>query len=354
MRDPGQVRTGVVLATATLLIAFAAAEAFTRQFLHEEYLELSQGSAADPRDSGAQLDEGVETVAMLHRRSAVPGLVYELVPDQGKLVEGIRYSTNSYGMRDGEPLPPSDRSMNRVVVLGDSFTFGFRVEGIHSFPSQLENMLNLERTDRLIDVLNLGVDGYSSRDEALVLEHKGLLWQPDLVIVGYVLNDPELDPIQPAHRRFGESAIWQRSNLLRMAAKVRNGWEIQRLGGGNYYRYLHAQGYPKWQSVVEAFARIRELTVERDVPVLLVVLPQNPSGAWQDYPYRDIHRQVAREARSHRFSVIDMLGEFSNHRSRSVRVRRHDGHPNRFGHRLIAEAIYQWMQDNTALTRVAG
>ncbi len=61
---------------------------------------------------------------LLHRRSPLPDLAYELAPHADKEWRGVPVRVNGYGMRDGEPRADAD-GLTRVVVLGDSVTFGW-------------------------------------------------------------------------------------------------------------------------------------------------------------------------------------------------------------------------------------
>jgi hypothetical protein len=64
------------------------------------------------------------------------------------------------------------------------------------------------------EVLNMGVGGYSTADEALILEYKAMPLRPRLVLVQYFLNDPDTDPAQPLPAFFHETRWWQHSHLL--------------------------------------------------------------------------------------------------------------------------------------------
>ena len=280
---------------------------------------------------------------ILHRASSVPGLAFELSPNRQKKFEKVWIRTNNFGMRDSEPMSIERPSVFRIVVLGDSFTFGFRVAGEETYPSVLEQRLNQGGREDRFDVLNMGVSGYSTRDEALVLEHKALSWQPDLIVVGYVLNDPETAPVQPLTSYFQEPAVWQRFHLARLVARVKHGLDIENRGGGDYYRYLHAEGYPQWNGVVSALEEIRQLIEDQQIPVLMVIFPERPERRWGSYLYADLHQQVADVAQEKSFAVIDMLDRFRKHPPREMRVRLGDSHPSAGGHALAAEAIYEWI-----------
>ena len=91
----------------------------------------------------------------------------------------------------------------------------------------LERLLNGGAAGGPFEVLDLGVGGYSTRDEALTLESEGMRWNPKLIVIGYVLNDPESEPIQPLQSYFQEPSWWQHSALLRMLARCKNVLDIR-------------------------------------------------------------------------------------------------------------------------------
>lgn len=274
------------------------------------------------------------------RRSEVPGLAYELVPDSSLPWRRWMTETNSYGMRDREPLPDAD-GLVRIAAVGDSFTFGWKVRPDQGYPDVLEQRLNDGAEPGVeFDVLNFGVSGYSSRDEALVIEHKVVPWNPRVIVIGYVLNDPEITALQPLQAAFVPTEWWRHSYLLRLLAQVRWEAKVRRLGDGDYYRYLYADT-ERWNSVVEAFADIGRTADRTGARVLLVVFPRipPPDGSWDDYNYADLHVQIGELGRSNGFTVLDLYSRFSKYKPRQFGVTEADRHPNWRGHNLAARAI---------------
>jgi lysophospholipase L1-like esterase len=299
--------------------------------------------------------------AMIHRRSQVAGLDYELIPGLDVDAGGFRVRTNSLGMRGDEVELAKPASMQRIVVVGDSVAFGLHVENEATFASRLESLLNATRagTERRAQVLNLSVSGYSSKDEAIVVRRKALPLQPDLVIVGYYLNDPENEPLQRLHGYFHERALWERSDILRFIGWKRRSWRLEHYGHGDVFRYLHADP-EKWRNTVEALTDIAAATRERRVDVLLAVLPTlfgcarassasteggrdaHVSGwtRWEDYPYRDIHAQVIAEARRAGLDTIDLLDAWASSGRAPAELAADVEHPNALGHALLAQALF--------------
>ncbi len=286
---------------------------------------------------------------LIHRASPVPGLSYELVPNRTKDSVGAIIKTNSFGMRDDEPHAKSDTTLHRIAALGDSFTFGFGIRGEDAYPNVLERKLNAEMGGRRFEVLNFGVGGYSTRDEALVLKYKAAEWNPDLIIIGYYLNDPEIDPIQPVHSYYQDVSWWQYSNVLRLVVKAKFHWDIKKYGGGDYFRYLHAVDGRKWQSVVASFEEIKRIAAKRKTPVLLVIFPQIKNKPWADYPYHDLHHQVSAVANENGIDVIDLFHSYSRYPGNQLSTNYDNTHPSELGHILAANAIYRWIAANKAV-----
>ena len=104
--------------------------------------------------------------------------LYEMDPDVGKRMRpgwtgnefGAPVAINSKGLRSPETPYEKPEGVFRILALGDSWTFGFRMEEPDAYPRQLERILNeraAERGDRRrIEVINAGVIGYSTDQEA--------------------------------------------------------------------------------------------------------------------------------------------------------------------------------------------
>jgi lysophospholipase L1-like esterase len=328
---------GVVVTVMTCLLTMIAAEIFLAFFHPISYLKIP------PRESNHIWRDLIH-----HQPSSIPGLNYELTPNYSSRLWGVVVKTNSYGMRDDEPILSNDKSLKRIIVCGDSYTFGFGVSGEETYSSVLEERLNETSQDLQYDVLNMGVTGYCTRDQALLLINKGLSWDPKLVIIGYVLNDPEVEALQPLHRYFQEPYWWQHFNVLRLIAKAKFRLDVNRLGNGDYTRYLHSPEQYRWQSVLTAFEEIRVATAENNIPVLILIFPlMKGIEDWSEYPYRDLHQQVASAAKLKGYSVVDLNDVFSQHPINTLM--RRDGHPNKLGHSLTAGAIQEWFLKNRDL-----
>ena len=103
---------------------------------------------------------------------------------------GVPVHINNLGFRD-----PRDYSLAkgphtfRIIVLGDSVTFGHGSVYEHTYPYLLEQKLKQWRADVDWQVWNLAVPGYNTSQELAHLLEVGPGFAPNLVIIGLFDND---------------------------------------------------------------------------------------------------------------------------------------------------------------------
>jgi lysophospholipase L1-like esterase len=103
-----------------------------------------------------------------------------------------RIEINSEGFRGAEfPAAPPAGSL-RIACVGDSWTFGMPVNQDESYPERLASWLRAELPDRRFEVENFGVLGYSSYQGLQVFKARVLPLKPDVVAIGFGMNDSEV------------------------------------------------------------------------------------------------------------------------------------------------------------------
>ena len=113
-------------------------------------------------------------------------LGWSLIPDARRTIvnedgEAIDFVVNADGLRGPRVSLLRTPGVERVLVLGDSFTEAGEVPLDAAFATRLI------RTDR--EVVNAGVGGYGTVQEALWLRERGLTYDPDVVVVACYAND---------------------------------------------------------------------------------------------------------------------------------------------------------------------
>lgn len=217
---------------------------------------------------------------------------------------------DSLGIRDREygPRPPGTR---RIVVLGDSYTFGWGVEAGERYVDRLEARLNDSGRDRW-EVVKAGINAYGTREEGLWLAEYGWSLDPEVVLLEFCMGNDFADNLAPGYQvedgylvtiRAGSPASpasllesmkrWarERSHLF---VFLRDRLRWFRFGVGRSERTLALlrefnrsvdDGVPETVRFLRAMA---EDARRHGVPLLAVIVPMRH----QVYESRDVDREI--------------------------------------------------------------
>ena len=114
------------------------------------------------------------------KNRAGAGGVYQPTP----FMEAVNVRINKYGMRGGEVNLKRPDNAKRIMVLGDSNTFGYGVREEERFSDRLSGFLSGG-----YEVLNCGVFGYGTDQELLLFEGNVLAFKPDIVVLAFSPGD---------------------------------------------------------------------------------------------------------------------------------------------------------------------
>lgn len=100
-------------------------------------------------------------------------------------------NTNEEGFRDFHELE-KPAGVIRILSLGDSMAFGNTVNYEDTYSQKLEaklnNLLNKNSKNK-VEVINLGIGGFSTAEEYITFKKYGLKYQPDIILVEFYIND---------------------------------------------------------------------------------------------------------------------------------------------------------------------
>jgi lysophospholipase L1-like esterase len=113
----------------------------------------------------------------------------DLKPHQDRIwnvmrIMPYRVITNSQGLRmEYDLMFPKQKQ--RILVLGDSYTFGPFLANHHCYP----NILDSTYPDR--EIINAGIAGYTITDEVSLFQERAKYAEPDITILQVLENDIE-------------------------------------------------------------------------------------------------------------------------------------------------------------------
>ena len=264
-----------------------------------------------------------------------------------------RRPINREGYRDLERAREKPPGVRRILFLGDSFTWGASVLFEDAFPQRVERALG--RRGERWEAVNLAEPGMGTVQQASRLASEGFAYAPDVVVVGYVLNDSEdenaaevrraadwLADRQPAPR---EPGLLDRSALYRMVGtRIRATLENRRRIEG--FRSMYAPDYPGWIAAEKALKAMGGMCRERGVPLVVLVFPLFGNPLDDRYPFADVHARVAQAAAEAGARVVDLLPFYRGLRWEVLVVNgASDEHPNEIAHRIAAQALVRALDD---------
>jgi len=179
----------------------------------------------------------------------------------------IEIRTNAKGIRADEEFSyAKPAGVKRIVVLGDSFGMGYGVDLQDSFTEQMRRLLQIKLKQK-VEIINLSSSGYGTAEELLVLQHEGIRYQPDLVLLAWHKTDAE------DNLRSGLFAL-QNSILVRANATYLPGVKLR--------EYLFSFSVYRWLAGNSHFYNwVRELLSETMKAVLVSMNSAAPAGSLQ-------------------------------------------------------------------------
>ncbi len=275
-------------------------------------------------------------------------LVFEFKPNASGVFPGgidqtrtFPYRTNAHGLRDRD-RPGKRPGAKRVLVMGDSYTWGYAVAEEEAYPQTAERLLK-ERGHHDIDVVNGGVPDYNSRQERQLLERLLRVYEPDAVVLSYVMNDAEPSTALPTppDETYRHANSWFLAELAEVANRhlfKRRVLETNKDTVSTIYLDGFAEGSPKWRDSKQAIREMRDLTAASGIPFVVFILPDFTQDFGDGYGLRPIHAAVANWGRELDVPVFDLLTAFRGEDHQSLLVP-WDGHPNAEAHRRMAELL---------------
>ncbi len=122
--------------------------------------------------------------------------MFELKPNQHRILFGQPFTTNSHGLRDREYTVEKPPDVYRIAVLGSSIDMGWGVGTEETYVNLLEDWLNAHAKrrglKRRFEVINFAVAAYSPMQRLEAFRRKALAFKPDMVLYSATMLDPRL------------------------------------------------------------------------------------------------------------------------------------------------------------------
>jgi len=299
-----------------------------------------------------------------------PYLLWEMVAGVRSEM-GVEVSVNTLGFRGPEITQEKPEGVHRVLVIGDSTVYGHGVAQDATFVSLLNESLG-----PTIQVINLGVPGYSTEQSINLLNLRGWSLKPDLLLVASLWSDNNFDAfidkeLLSERSAFAQSSAAGISRTLQHSALYR--WLDWHLRLGPKAEAVNTVGWMLGRQPTGGFRRVpvndygtnlqrlSDLAASNGAQTAFIALANSvdlgaPSEGAVAWPlYRQVMADVALRNGA---PVLDVQSVFEASGSPWKELFLDEMHPTERGHALIAEAtkgmLEPWVEDQGfGLTPVA-
>lgn len=256
-------------------------------------------------------------------------LPFELVPN-------IPGYSNSLGMRDKEYELKKNPGVYRIIVVGDSITmYGHYTDFLEEF------LNNKEKSS--YEVWNCAIGGHGIKDYYYNLVYRCLDFGPDMLIIGFCLNDFALTPVI---FKVGKSMHCYRPFRL-----FKSDWDAQLYCHSNLYRFiltvLESRVVKKNKMDTGEIGRlylskIKEITVQKNIPFFVVIFPYFKTDS-ESTPEYIMMKKVIEELQ---IDYIDLHNIFRKEQRYKYVTPTDYIHPDDNCHRIVAELLYRKIIEN--------
>jgi hypothetical protein len=301
-------------------------------------------------------------------------VVWEKIPE-GKLTE---YRFNSSGYRDDTNFGPKSPGTYRIVMVGTSVAAGFRVPQEQTIAALLPAELS-RRTGHRVEVYNQGLPlrttSSISRDlnDAIATNPDMILWVVSPLDISYSSLVGRRDEAKP---RIAQPGAWYfikavfatesfKTSIATIFSHTRTATLLKNflyespsqyvqasLKGADYKKdFLQSESSAEWHRELKEFdnsaANIEGQARKAGIPLVAVLVPDRTQAAMislmDECPKGFDPYKLGKELRSiivsHGGSYIDILPEFRTVPNPQLGYYAIDGHPNAYGHAMIARFL---------------
>jgi GDSL-like Lipase/Acylhydrolase family len=265
----------------------------------------------------------------------------------------INVKINPQGLRDREYTYERTPGSRRVLVIGDSFVWGYGVEQQETFPKLLE------ARQPGVEVINAGVAGYGTDQELLWLRSEGVRYRPDLVILVMCGNDDDENNKDLVYNVYHKPRFRLAGGELALTG-VPVPMPSRRLRLKHWIFTHSALAYQLKSGVIDRFRRPRSpapsagfgLTLAlvdaiarevRDMGARLVLVMTARYAPSPQFPYDELVAGL----RQKELTILDV--DHSPGYSEATMLIPGDAHWNPAGHRFVAQELLKMLQERHLL-----
>ncbi len=294
-------------------------------------------------------------------------IIYELSPNIYGYFNNVPIITNMEGFKDKDYPDNKDKKTVRIVGIGDSIMFGWGLQYGKDYLSLLESKLNDSYPEKKWEIINTAVPGYNTVMEVETLKEKGMKYNPDIVIMGFVKNDYDLPNFIRDERNYlslEKSFLYEFLYKRLINYKSNTGKHQTNASGlkpspqrGNLKRFIGFQNNPtlvpiQYRDMVgqtairNAMKTLKDLATRNNFDVIVVMhglrLLKEPIKYSLELGF---HVITLKKRYQHYMKANNTL----RYKGSPLTLSKIDSHPSGLSHAIIAEEIFEYLSNEKLL-----
>jgi hypothetical protein len=345
-----------------LIISLSGLEFIAWLFLHKKW----------PRNLQIEMSDWL--IMTPHGKRLKPNQRLYISPD--KDTAQFLFRINALGFRGKQIDLNKPVDLKRILVLGDSITVASYLPEQDIYTSMIESSLSLSPEYR-VEVLNAAVSDIGLKEEVWILKENGLKTEPDVVLLGFYLNDSrppwgfenELLALPPSLVEFSKTLerysyfyqwLWKRYLVTRFIGKNYGARQdyVKEIHDGKWrtdpdaYRHVIKTAYldwgaawdeKSWKQIYLLLDELQGLGKKNNFKLAILIFPvamQVQSQVWDDFP----QQKMKTYCQKNNIPCFDLLPLLREHKDEPIY--RDNCHLTKLGHQVITPPIVAWLNQH--------
>ncbi len=341
-----------ILVIFSVIICIACIN-FTMGLIKTPEIKNSQASKAD----SAQVSQYIYHSSPWYFPHAVKSTNMQFILEPFSEDYEFNAKHNSHGFRTPEYTIAHPPATFRIVIIGDSYTWGQGVKPEETFSCQLNELFKKKYPNQnvSIEVIALGVCGSRFIDNFIRLQTHAQSLNPDLVIFQFLQNDIEYYHQSKYYlsnssvRYLSEGSFL--SGLLKKISMKTNYEKIQ--------KQLYNPESFEWKYFTSSLKALQKWSEQQEIDLFFLSFPElhrykNSRSFLNKYIKSSsidrFQESAIAEISKKGFNVLALNDAYKKHTGdHNLFVSKTDSHPNAFAHKIVADALFNYIIENNYL-----
>jgi hypothetical protein len=268
------------------------------------------------------------------------------------------YYINSFGFRDNQYTKEKPQNTSRIIFLGDSVVFGSHSKINQTFVKILEKRLNTYYGQK-IEVWNAGLAGYNTVQEEILLKERILQFNPDIVLLGFIMNDFGSFPVQ-IEKKDNSTFIVKYENLDGFPLVTEKVPEISLflVRESYFFRFLNIRlsnilkkSYKSNRlATLNSIIRMHTLLKKEDRQFIVIIFPTVKN--YSHYEDLETHQWLAEKLNESEIRYYDLYNDIKGYNYLNFKTDKEDiYHYNEYGNKVIAGLLFNYFLNESVIAK---